>query len=84
MKLLGVSEKIAFFRFQSQEVAAIFDLLHLLKCTHNLVLKHDVVNMGCEVTVNGKQLNDTAKWEYILKVYEVDKHIAYRLLLKVT
>jgi len=63
---LGVSEKIPFFGFQSQEVAAIFDLPHLLKWTHNLVLKHDVINVECEITVNGKQLTGTAKWEYIL------------------
>jgi hypothetical protein len=81
---LGVSEKIAFFRFQSQEVAAIFDLPHLLKCSHNLVLQHDVVNEECEFTVNDEQLTGTAKWEYILKVYEFDIHIVYRLLLKVT
>jgi len=78
-KLLGVSEMILFFRFQRQEIAAIFDLTHVLKYTHNLVLKH----VDCEITVNGEQLTVTTNWEDILKVYKVDLHIVYRLLLKV-
>ena len=71
-KHLGVSEMIPFFRFQRQEVAAVCDLPHVLKYTHNLVLKHDVSNVECEITVNGKQLTGTTNWEDILKVYEVD------------
>jgi len=45
-KHLGVSEMIPFFRFQRQEVAAIFDLPHVLKQTHNLVLKHALLKRG--------------------------------------
>jgi hypothetical protein len=82
-KHLGVSEKIPFFRFQKQEVAVIFDVPHVLNYTHNLVLKHDVSNVECEITVNGKQLTCTANWEDILKVYKVDLHIVYHLLLQV-
>jgi hypothetical protein len=36
LKRLGVSEDTPFFRFQNQEIAALFDPPHLLKCTHNL------------------------------------------------
>jgi hypothetical protein len=54
LKHLGVSEKIRFVRFHNQEVAAVFDPPHLLKFTHNLFLKHDVENVKCVITVNGK------------------------------
>ena len=70
--------------FQSQEFSPTFDLPHLLKCTYSFVLNHDVTNVECEITVNGEQLTGTTKWEDALKVYEVDKHIVYYLLLKVT
>ena len=43
-----VSEKLHFFRFQGQEDAIIFGPRHLLKCTCNLVLKHDVANVECD------------------------------------
>ena len=36
LKLLGISEKTPFFRFQVREIAAIFDTSHHLKCTCNL------------------------------------------------
>jgi len=82
-KHLGVSGMIPFFRLQRQEAAAVFDLPHVLKCTHNLVLKHNVSNMECEITVSSEQRTGTTNWEGILKVCEVDLHIVYRLLLKV-
>jgi hypothetical protein len=56
LKQLSISEKTPFFRFQNQEIAAIFDS-HLLKCTQNLFLKHYVANVDCEITVNGERLN---------------------------
>ena len=45
---------------------------HLLKCTRDLFLKHEVMNVGLGV-VNGQPLTGTAKWADILKVYETDK-----------
>jgi hypothetical protein len=63
LKHLGVSEKIPLIRFQNQEIAAIFGPSHLLKFTHNIYLKHDVANVECVITVNGKQLTSTMKWE---------------------
>jgi hypothetical protein len=47
LKHLGVSEKTCFFRFQKWKVASIFDPPHLLKCTCNLLLKHNVASY-CE------------------------------------
>jgi len=76
--------KTPFFRFQDREIAAIFDPPHLLKCTRNLFLKHKVANVECEITVNGERLTGTAKWDDILKLYEVEKRNVYRLLPKVT
>jgi hypothetical protein len=73
---LGVSEKIPFFRFQKQD-AAKFGPPHVLKYTHNLVLKHDVSNVEYEITVNGEQLTGTTNWEDILKVYDANIHIVH-------
>ena len=62
-----------------------FDPPHLLKCARNLFLKHEVMNVGLGVVVNGQPLTGTAKWAYILKVYELDKqNVMYRQLCKVT
>jgi hypothetical protein len=83
-KQLGVSEDATFFRFQNQEIAALFDPPYLLKCTHNLFRKYDVANVECEITVNREQLTGTAKWQDILKLYEFDRCLVYRLLPKVT
>jgi len=68
LKQLGVSEKTPFFRFRHQEIAAVFDPPHLLKCARNLFLKHEVMNVGLGVVVNGQPLTGTAKWADILKV----------------
>jgi len=61
LKQLGVPETTIFFRFHDQEIAAVFDPSHLLKCMLNLPLKHDVTNVGFEVVVNGQKLNGTTK-----------------------
>jgi hypothetical protein len=84
LKLLGVSAKQPFFRFQSQEIAAVFDPPHLLKYTRDLFQTHDVVNVGFEVVVDGERLPCTAKWEDLLKIYEGDKKKLIRVLYKVT
>ena len=54
LKHLSVSEKTPFFRFRDQEIAAVFDPLHLLKCTCKLFLKHEVTDVGLGVVVNGQ------------------------------
>ena len=84
IKLLSVSEKTPLFSFQDQEIAAIFDPPHLLKCICNLFLKHNVANVECEITVNEERLTDTAQWDVMLKLYEAEKHNIYCLLPKVT
>ena len=33
--------------------------------------------MECDITENGEQLTGTARWDDILKLYEVDKHNVY-------
>jgi hypothetical protein len=63
LKHLGVSEKTPFIRFQNQEITAIYDPPHLLKFTHNLLLKHDVANVECDITVDGERLIGNTKWE---------------------
>jgi hypothetical protein len=83
-KLLGVSEMTSFFRFRDWEIAAIFDPPHLLKCTSNLFLKHDVENEKFEITVNGDWLTGTANYILVLKLHKVDKCNVYHQLPKVT
>jgi hypothetical protein len=53
LKQLGVSEKTPIFRFLEQEIVVEFDPPNLLQCTHNLVFKHEVMNVGLGVVVNG-------------------------------
>jgi len=85
LKQLGVPEKTHSFRIHDQEIAAVFDSSLLLKCTRNLFLKHEVMNVGLGVVVNGQPLTGTAKWADILKDYEIDKqNMLYRLLHNVT
>jgi len=70
-----------FLRFHDQEIAAVFDLPHLLKCTCNLFLKHEVAWGCCKWTA----LTGTANWADVLKVYKLDKqNILYRQLCQVT
>ena len=84
LKQLPFSEKTPFFRFYDQEIAAAFDSRHLLKCTCNMFLKHDVMRVGFE-DGNCERLTGTPKWEDILKVYEIDKqNVLYYLLTNVT
>jgi hypothetical protein len=81
---LGVSEERPFFTSHDQQIVAIFDPPHLLKCTRNLFSRYNVANLECEITVNGERLTGTAKWDDILKLYEVEKRKVDRLLPKVT
>jgi hypothetical protein len=65
---MGVSEELPLFRFHDRETAAIYHPPHLRKCTRNLVLKHDVATMQCEITVNGVLLVllcRTTNWRYM-------------------
>ena len=33
----------------------------------------NALNLGCGITINSMQLTDTAKWEDILKLFEIEK-----------
>ncbi|PNF39995.1 hypothetical protein B7P43_G15587, partial [Cryptotermes secundus] len=81
LKLLGASKRKPFFRFHNQETATVYDPPHLLKCTRNLFLKHDVQLKSEHV---GTQLPVIAKWDHILKLYEIDKTRPFRLLYRLT
>jgi len=54
LKQLCVSQKTPFLKFRDQEVA-VFDPPHPLKCTRNLLLKHDVTYVCLGVAANGEQ-----------------------------
>jgi UDP:flavonoid glycosyltransferase YjiC (YdhE family) len=72
MKLLGSTTSVAFFQFQNQAIATIYDIPHLLKCTRNLFLRYDV-------QFESERLNSqlpVAKWEHIEKLYKHDRDFA--------
>ena len=59
-------------------------MTHIVAVRRQMV-KHDVMNVGLGVVVNGQPLTGTAKWADILKVYEIDKqNVLYRQLRQVT
>jgi hypothetical protein len=69
----------AFFQFQNQATATIYDPPHLLKCTCNLFHKYDV---QFESEHLDSQLPVIAKWEHIVKLYE--KHFLIHSMEKLT
>jgi hypothetical protein len=81
LKLLDATKRNPSFKFHNQEIATAYDPPHLLKCTQNLFMKYDV-QLKSELL--GNQLPVIAKWEHILKLYELDKPKWFRLLYKLT
>ncbi|PNF26456.1 hypothetical protein B7P43_G16258 [Cryptotermes secundus] len=81
LKLLCASKRKPLFRVRNQEIATVYDLPHLLKCTQNFFLKHDVQLKSEHV---GTQLPIIAKWVHILKLYEIDKTRPFLLLYRLT
>jgi hypothetical protein len=69
LKLLGATKRKPLFRFHNQEIATVYNLPNLLKCTRNLFMKHD---MQLKSEHLGIQLPVIAKWEHMLKLYELD------------
>jgi hypothetical protein len=65
LKLLGASKRKPFFRFHNQE------------STQNLFLKYDVQLKSEHL---GNQLPVIAKWDHILKLFELDKPRPFRQL----
>jgi hypothetical protein len=63
-----------FFRIHNEDIATVYDPPHLLKCTCNLFLKHDVHLKAEHV---GNELAVIAKWNHILIHYELDKPIPF-------
>jgi hypothetical protein len=80
-KLLGTSKRKPLFRFHDQDIATVYDPFHLLKCTRNLFLKHGVQLKSEYLDI---QLPVVAKWDHILKLYEIDKPRPFRQLYKLT
>jgi hypothetical protein len=53
--------------FRNQEIAIVYDPPHLLKCTRNMFLEY---NVQLKSEVQGNHLL-VAKWDHILKFYEL-------------
>jgi hypothetical protein len=69
------------FRFHNQEIATVYDPPHLLECTRNLFPKQDMELKSEHV---GNELLVIAKWDHILKLYELDEPRLFRQLYKLT
>jgi hypothetical protein len=78
---LVATKRRLLFTFHNQETATVCDPPHLLKCTCNIFLKHDVQLKSEHL---GNQLPVIAKREHILKLYELDKPRPFRQLYKLT
>ena len=82
LKEMGASFKKPFFRFENQEVVTIYDPPHLLKCTRNMLHKHNVL---LNVENGGEQSRVmTASWSHIKDAVMLDRERSYPLLNKIT
>ena len=82
LKLLGVTRWKPFFnKFQNQDTVTVYVPPHHLKWTSNLFLKYGV-QLESELMHN--QIPVTAKWKYILSVYQWDKQNIVHLIYKLT
>jgi hypothetical protein len=81
LKLLGATKWKVFFTYQNQDIVAVYDSAHCLKCTRNLFLKYDV---QVESELMHNRLPVTAMWEHILNVYIWDKQNIVCLFYKLT
>jgi hypothetical protein len=81
MKLFGVSEMESLFKFYIKEIATLFDLPRLLKCTRNLFRRYEG-QMKSEPL--GNRLHVIAKWRHVSDLYQFAKPHEIRLHYKVT
>ncbi|CAG4958764.1 unnamed protein product [Colias eurytheme] len=73
LKTLGATSTSPFFNLCGQEIVTIFDPPHLLKCTRNLLMKHDI-EITTDVQCNEKPIKGTVKWSHIEAFYNLDKN----------
>lgn len=79
---MGASFEKPFFTFNNQEVVTIYDPPHLLKCTRNMLYKHDVqLNVK---NSNGTLRVLTASWDHIREAVKLDRKEPYQALYKIT
>ncbi|CAK1597444.1 unnamed protein product [Parnassius mnemosyne] len=71
-KILGATSTAPFFNFCGQEIVSILDPPHLLKCTRNLLIKHDI-EVTSDFQCNEKPVKGTVKWSHIEAFYQLDK-----------
>ncbi|CAB3234643.1 unnamed protein product [Arctia plantaginis] len=72
LKTVGVTTSEPFFLHCEKEIVAILDPPHLLKCTRNLLMKHNV-ECTTDVQCNDKTVKGTAKWSHIEAFHLLDK-----------
>lgn len=83
LKLLGATSANPFFCYNGHQIVTIFDPPHLLKCTRNMLYRHDIE--GVELVLGEDVQQVTASWDDIQNAYAIDKNTqVYQLLHKLT
>ncbi|KAH9645946.1 hypothetical protein HF086_011408, partial [Spodoptera exigua] len=72
LKTMGATTRDPYFSHNNKEIVAVLDPPHLLKCTRNLLLKHDV-ECTTDIQGNNESIKGVAKWSYRESFYNMDK-----------
>ncbi|CAH2085875.1 unnamed protein product [Euphydryas editha] len=73
LRTLGATTREPYFSLAGREIVAILDPPHLLKCTRNLVMKHDV-ECTTDFQCSDQIIKGIVKWSHIKKFYNLDKN----------
>ncbi|KAF6210867.1 hypothetical protein GE061_013978 [Apolygus lucorum] len=82
-QLLGSSSHQPWFTCDGNKIFTLFDPPHLLKCTRNMFVKHDL-SIETDIYLNGKKAVMTAKWRDIVETFEDDSKNLTRAMHKIT
>ncbi|XP_045492431.1 uncharacterized protein LOC123691889 [Colias croceus] len=73
LKTLGATTRDPYFDHNGREIVAVLDPPHLLKCTRNLLMKHDI-ECTSDIQGNNESVKGIVKWSHIESFYDLDKN----------
>ncbi|KAF6215970.1 hypothetical protein GE061_000308 [Apolygus lucorum] len=82
-QLLGSSSNQPWFTCEGIKMFTLFDPPHLLKCTRNMFVKHDL-SIQTDIYLNGQKATMTARWQDIIDAYDDDCLNLTRSMHKIT
>ncbi|KAF6203192.1 hypothetical protein GE061_003610 [Apolygus lucorum] len=82
-QLLGSSSNQPWFTCEGIKIFTLFDPPHLLKCTRNMFVKHDL-SIQTDIYLNGQKATMTARWQDIIDAYDDDCLNLTRSMHKIT